>query len=126
MKIVQRYFIVNLVWTTILALTVLVGIFAFLSLIDQLEDAGQGNYDAYQAIIYVILTLPRLAYEIMPVAAMIGGMTCMAMLSRNSELDVIRLAGVSEHSLTGFLAKAALVIVLSQFFSANLSSPQLR
>ena len=112
MKIVQRYFIVNLVWTTALALAVLVGIFAFLSLIDQLEDAGQGNYDAYQAITYVILTLPRLAYEIMPVAAMIGGMTCIALLSRNSELDVIRLAGVSEYSLAGFLAKAALVVVL--------------
>ena len=50
MKIVQRYFIVNLVWTTALALAVLVGIFAFLSLIDQLEDAGRGNYDVYQAI----------------------------------------------------------------------------
>ena len=112
MKIVQRYFIVNLVWTTALALAVLVGIFAFLSLIDQLEDAGQGNYDAYQAITYVILTLPRLACEIMPVAAMIGGMTCMALLSGNSELDVIRLAGVSEYSLAGFLAKAALAVVL--------------
>ena len=112
MKIVQRYFIVNLVWTTALALAVLVGIFAFLSLIDQLEDAGRGNYDVYQAITYVILTVPRLAYEIMPVAAMIGGMTCIALLSRNSELDVIRLAGVSEYSLAGLLAKAALVIVL--------------
>ena len=112
MKIVQRYFIANLAWPTVLALAVLVGIFAFLSLIDQLEDAGRGNYDTYQAITYVILTLPRLAYEIMPVAAMIGGMTCMALLSRNSELDVIRLAGVSEYSLAGFLAKAALVVVL--------------
>ena len=112
MKIVQRYFIANLAWPTVLALAVLVGIFAFLSLIDQLEDAGRGNYDTYQAITYVILTLPRLAYEIMPVAAMIGGMTCMALLSRNSELDVMRLAGVSEYALAGFLAKAALVIVL--------------
>ena len=112
MKIVQRYFIANLAWPTVLALAILVGIFAFLSLIDQLEDAGRGNYDTYQAITYVILTLPRLAYEIMPVAAMIGGMTCMALLSRNSELDVIRLAGVSEYSLAGFLAKAALVVVL--------------
>ena len=123
MKIVQRYFVVNLVWTTALALAVLVGIFAFLSLIDQLEDAGQGNYDAYQAITYVVLTLPRLAYEIMPVAAMIGGMTCIALLSRNSELDVIRLAGVSEYSLAGFLAKAALVIVLLSILIGELVVP---
>ena len=69
MKIIQRYFIVNLVWMTALALAALVGIFAFLSLIDQLEGSGQGNYDTYQAITYVILTLPRLAYEILPIAA---------------------------------------------------------
>ena len=112
MKIIQRYFILNLVWTTLLSLTILVGIFAFLSLIDQLEDAGQGNYDTYQAVIYVILTLPRLAYEIIPVAAMIGGMTSLALLARNSELDVIRLSGVSEFSLAGLMGKSALVIVL--------------
>lgn len=112
MKIIQRYFIVNLVWTTFLSLAVLVGIFAFLSLIDQLEDSGQGNYGTYQAVIYVILTLPRLAYEIIPIAAMIGGMTSLALLARNSELDVIRLSGVSEYSLAVLMGKSALVIVL--------------
>lgn len=112
MKIIQRYFIVNLVWTTFLSLTVLVAIFAFLSLIDQLEDAGQGSYDTYQAVVYVILTLPRLAYEIIPIAAMIGGMTSLALLARNSELDVIRLSGVSEYFLAGLMGKSALVIVL--------------
>ncbi len=112
MKIIQRYFIVNLAWSTALALAVLVGVFAFLSLIDQLEDSGQGNYGAEQAILYVLLTLPRLAYEIMPIAAMIGGMSCLALLARNRELDIIRLAGGSESSVDWFLGKAALVVVL--------------
>ena len=123
MKIIQRYFIVNLVWTTFISLTVLVAIFAFLSLIDQLEDAGQGNYGTYQAVIYVILTLPRLAYEIIPVAAMIGGMTSLALLARNSELDVIRLSGVSEYSLAGLMGKSALVIVLFSIFVGEFIVP---
>ena len=112
MKILQRYFIVNLAWSSALALAVLVGIFAFLSLIDQLEDAGQANYGAEQAIIYVLLSLPRLAYEITPIAAMTGGMMCLALLARNSELSIIRLAGGSESAVTWFMGKAALVIVL--------------
>jgi len=112
MKIIQRYFIVNLVWPTALALVVLVGIFAFLSLIDQLEDAGQANFGTYEAVIYVLLTLPRLAYEIMPVAAMIGGMACLALLTRNRELDIIRLAGGAESSVTWFLGNAALIIIV--------------
>ena len=123
MKIIQRYFIVNLVWTTALALAVLVGIFAFLSMIDQLEDAGQGNYDTYQALTYVILTLPRLAYEILPIAAMIGGMTSLAQLSRNSELDVIRLSGVSEYSLAGLMGISALAIVLFSVFIGEFVVP---
>ena len=123
MKIIQRYFIVNLVWTTFLSLAVLVAIFAFLSLVDQLEDAGQGNYDTYQAVVYVILTLPRLAYEIIPVAAMIGGMTSLALLARNSELDVIRLSGVSEYSLAGLMGKSALVIVLFSIFVGEFIVP---
>ena len=123
MKIIQRYFIVNLVWTTALALAALVGIFAFLSLIDQLEDSGQGNYDTYQAITYVILTLPRLAYEILPIAAMIGGMTSLALLARNSELDVIRLSGVSEYSLAGLMGKSALAIVLFSIFIGEFVVP---
>ena len=123
MKILQRYFIINLVWTTALALAVLVGIFAFLSLIDQLEDAGQGNYGAYQAVTYVVLTLPRLAYEIMPIAAMIGAMTCLGLFARNSELDVIRLAGVSEYSLAVFLVKAALVVALFAVFVGEVVVP---
>ena len=112
MKIIQRYFTANLVRCTALALAVLVGIFAFLSLIDQLEDSGQGNYGAEQAILYVLLTLPRLAYEIMPIAAMIGAMACLALLARNRELDIIRLAGGSQSAVNWFLGKAALVVVL--------------
>ena len=123
MKIIQRYFIVNLVWTTFLSLAVLVAIFAFLSLIDQLEDSGQGNYGTYQAVIYVILTLPRLAYEIIPIAAMIGGMTSLALLARNSELDVIRLSGVSEYSLAVLMGKSALVIVLFSIFVGEFIVP---
>ena len=123
MKIIQRYFIVNLVWATLLSLAILVGIFTFLSLIDQLEDSRQGNYGTYQAVIYVILALPRLVYEIIPIAAMIGGMTSLALLARNNELDVIRLAGVSEYSLAGLMGKSALVIILFSIFIGEFIVP---
>ena len=123
MKIIQRYFIVNLVWTTFLALVILVGIFAFLSLIDQLEDSGQGNYGTYQAVTYVVLTLPRLAYEILPIAAMIGGMTSLALLDGNRELNVIRLSGVSVYSLAVLMGNSALVVVLFSVFIGEFIVP---
>ncbi len=123
MKILQRYFTASLVRTTSLALLVLVGIFVFLSLIDQLEDAGEGNYGIAQAIIYVILTMPRLVYEIIPIAALIGAMATMAILARNSELDVIRMSGMSKYSLAALLGKSALVIVLFSIFMGEFIAP---
>ena len=44
MNIIQRYLTATLLWTAAAALFVLVALFAFFSLIDQLEDAG----DAYE------------------------------------------------------------------------------
>jgi len=123
MRTLQRYFTGNLIWTTSLALIVLVGVFSFLSLIDQLEDAGQGNYGVPQAIIYVALTVPRLVYELMPIAAMIGGMAALGMLAQTSELDVIRTSGVSTFSLAVIMGKSAFVVVLFAMCIGELVAP---
>ena len=53
MKILDRYITVLLLQTTGLALLVLLALFAVLSLIDQLGDAGRGNYNIIMIIKYV-------------------------------------------------------------------------
>ena len=112
MTIAQRYLIRQLVRVTGVALLALLGLFTFLSLIDQLEDAGAAGYGIAHAIGYVGLTMPRLVYEILPVAATIGGMATLALLSRRHELDVLRLAGVSDYALAAMLGKSALALAL--------------
>ena len=88
MRIIQRYFTVTLVSTSLIALCVLVALFCFFSLIDQLEETGKGNYGVGQAVLYVILTIPRLSYELFPIAAVIGSMAALGMMAQNSELAV--------------------------------------
>ena len=112
MKILDRYLSVTLLITTALALTVLLALFAFLSLIDQLEDAGRGNYDVINAIQYVLLTLPRIAYELFPIAAVIGSMTTLGLLSHNSELVIIRASGTSLFRLAYAMGKGGLIIII--------------
>lgn len=111
MKIVDRYLSVTLLITTALALTVLLSLFGFLSLIDQLEDAGRGNYDVINAVQYVLLTLPRIAYELFPIAAVIGSMTTLGLLSHNSELVIIRASGTSLFRLAYAMGKGGLIII---------------
>jgi lipopolysaccharide export system permease protein len=123
MKIIQRYFTVTLVGTSLLALSVLVALFAFFSLIDQLEETGKGSYGVAQALTYVLLTMPRLAYELFPIAAVIGSMASLGMMAQNSELAVIRTAGVSKINLSLVLAKSGLVLVMIAIVIGELLAP---
>jgi len=123
MKILDRYITVILLKTTGLALLVLLALFAVLSLIDQLGDAGRGHYDVIKVIAYVFLTLPRLAFELAPVAAVIGGMTTLGILAHNSELVIIHVAGVSRYRLAFSMMKGGLLIVLAALLVGELLAP---
>lgn len=123
MRIIQRYMTVSLIWTSLLALSVLVALFSFFSLIDQLEETGKGSYGVGQAVYYVFLTMPRLAYELFPIAAMIGSMSALGMMANHSELTVIRTSGVSRVNLSVLLIRSGLLLVGVALFIGELVAP---
>ena len=112
-----------MIWSTLLALFVLISLFSFFTLIDQLGDTGRGKYGVLQAITYVLLTVPKLAYELFPIAAVIGSMTVLGILAQNSELDVIRTSGVSKFSLTLLLLRSAVVLVVLAVIIGEVIAP---
>jgi lipopolysaccharide export system permease protein len=89
-----------------------VALLSFFTLIDELGEAGKGSYGIPQVLLYVILTVPRAAYELFPIAAVIGSMVVLGIMAQNSELDVIRTSGVSRFGLAMLLARCGLVLVL--------------
>ena len=123
MKIIQQYITRNMIWSTLLALFVLVSLFSFFSLIDQLGDTGLGNYGTLQALVYVLLTVPKLAYELFPIAAVIGSMTVLGILAQNSELDIIRTSGVSNFNLALLLLRSAMVLVILAVIVGEIFAP---
>ena len=106
-----------------LALFVMVALFSFFTLVDQLDDTGQGRYGVLQAIMYVVLTVPRLAYDLFPIAAVIGSMTVLGILARNSELDVIYTSGVSRFRLAALLARSSLLMLVMVILLGELIAP---
>ncbi len=112
MKILQRYITAHLTRVTLLALFALLALFSFFSLIDELGEAGTGNYDVPQVLLYVILTMPKLAYELFPIAAVIGSMAVLGIMARDSELDVIRTSGISRYRLALLMARSGLLVLL--------------
>lgn len=121
--ILDRYLGRALLANSLLALFLLLAISAFFTFVDQLGDTGRGNYDLAGALFYVLLTLPAIGYELLPVATVIGGMTALGMLANNGELAVIRASGVSQMQLARSLMKTGLWLVIAAFVIGEFIAP---
>ena len=121
--ILDRYLGKSLAITSFIALFTLIAIFSFFSLVDQLDDTGVGNYGVIEAIQYVLLSVPRLSYELFPIATVIGSMAALGMLANSNELAVIRTSGVSQLQLAFSLMKTGLVFIIVSILIGELVAP---
>jgi lipopolysaccharide export system permease protein len=108
---------------TLLALGVLLALVTVFALMDQLDDVGKGHYDLAAMAEYLVLTTPRRAYELIPVAALLGTLLGLGVLASHSELTVIRSAGVSGWRVGGAALKAAAVPILAGVLLGELVAP---
>jgi lipopolysaccharide export system permease protein len=90
-------------------------LFGFFDLIAELRDLGNGDYQLRQIFSVVAFWIPGHAYELFPVAVLIGTLYVLAHLSSNSEYTVMRAAGLSPLRAGSVLAKVGLAFVVATF-----------
>lgn len=112
MTILDRYIGRVVGWSSLTVMGVLLAVFAFFEFMDELRTLGQGKYGVLQAVQFVGLSVPRLAYELCPIAALLGSLLGLGSLVSNSEMTVIRASGVSVFSILLSVMRAGVVIVL--------------
>lgn len=89
----------------------LLGLDLVFSYIGELDNV-KGGYGALQAFQFVLLQLPRHVYEILPMAALIGAIVGLGTLASNSELTVMRAAGISTQRIVWWVMRGALVMIV--------------
>jgi lipopolysaccharide export system permease protein len=97
---------------TLLVLIVLLALAGFINFVSQLENIGTGRYQLPQALTFVLATLPRNAYEMLPVAVLLGALYGLGALAAKSELLVMRAAGMSIRRLAVSVLVAAFGLML--------------
>ena len=96
----------------LLALLVLLGLDAFFAVIGEFGEIGRGRYDVTHALGYVALTMPRRAYDLFPVATVVGAMLGVGGMAASSELIAYRAAGMSRLRIAaGVVLTTALLLV---------------
>lgn len=123
MRILDIYIAKHILYQTLISVAVLVGLFMFLTFIDQLSDVGTGRYGVLDAMRFVVLSLPRTLYEIFPMSALLGSIMGMSALAVDSELIVIRAAGVSVARLTGSVLKVGALLAFMALILGELVTP---
>ncbi len=91
----DRYIGRSILVTSLLVLMTLVTLASIFGFIGELDDVGKGNYTILNAAQYVFLTIPGKAYLLFAPAVLLGSLLGLGALASNSELTVMRAAGIS-------------------------------
>ena len=125
MKILDRYIGRTVLSHTMVVMLVLLSMYFFSTLVDELDYVGKGNYSMPIALEYCLMLMPRQAYELFPMVALLGGMLGLGTLASSNELTVIRAAGVSVRRVLLAVMKTALVLMFLVAVIGELMAPAL-
>lgn len=123
MRMLRRYVARQVFAATALVFAALLFLFGFFDFIQELSDVGRGNYRLPLAALYVALSLPGRAYEILPVAALIGTLFALSQLVVNSEYTVMRVSGMSMSNMAVSLARTGITLSVLTFLIGEVVAP---
>lgn len=93
-------------------LGVILGLASLFAFIDEMGDISE-TYSLLNAGEFVLLTAPRRLYDMLPMAGLIGCLIGLGSLASNSELTIMRAAGVSIGRIVWAVMKPMLVLMLA-------------
>lgn len=115
MRILPRYLLQHAVISTLMVLAVLLAISAFVNILAQSDNVGDGRYQWWDAWGYVLLSLPGTAYDVFPIAVLLGGLFGYGQLAKQSELVAMVAGGVAQKDLVRMAALSGVVLAMMSF-----------
>ena len=123
MRLLDRYLARNFLLGMLPALLLLGGLFSFLALVQELEDVGKGGYTSTSALMVICFTLPRKLIDVLPVVALLGGLTGLGAMANHRETVAARAAGLSPARMALPVALAAILIIAITFVLQTFAIP---
>jgi lipopolysaccharide export system permease protein len=90
-------------------------LFFFIDLVDKLDSIGRRGRTTTTALLEALFELPGRAYELMPIAVLIGAIFSLARLAQNSEFTILRTGGLGPRRALVLLAWLGMGFALVTF-----------
>jgi lipopolysaccharide export system permease protein len=124
MTVLRRYFANEIYRSVAFVLVAFLALFAFLDMMSEIKSVGQGGYRIEHAFIYVSLGLPNYAYQVMPIAALIGAIYVMAQFAARSEFTVMRASSLSMSGVIRMLLPITIIFAVLTFVLGEFVAPR--
>jgi lipopolysaccharide export system permease protein len=122
-KTLSRYLRREITVATVFVLFGLVALFAFFELVNQLDEIGGNAYSLRLATIFVALSIPARAYELMPIATLIGTIYALAQLAASSEFTIMRVSGMSTLRLAATVLQVGALLLCATYLLGEVVAP---
>lgn len=98
-------------------------LFFFIDLVDQLDGVGQRGRTVGMALTTAALALPGHAYELVPIAVLIGTIYALARLAQGSEFTILRTGGLGPRRALSLLALLGVAFAGLTFLIGDVVAP---
>lgn len=121
-KLVDRYVGRAALLGTLLVWCAVTALYVIFSTLDELRST-QGDYDTMDALWFVVMTIPRMAYQVFPIAALLGSLVGVGGLAASNELVAFRTSGASRLRLAMAALAGTLVVMIPVVIMAEWAAP---
>jgi len=108
-----------------LIILILAVLFSFFELLSQLDDVGRGSYRLNNAVIFVILTLPKRLLDLMPISTLLAGIIALGLLADHNELLALQSAGISAQRICAAVLATGMLLILTSGIMAEMIMPNM-
>lgn len=122
MKKLDGYIVRSVLVSVCLVLVVVISLDLVFAFLGEMDDA-KNNYGPWQALQFILYTLPRRIYDYLPLAAFMGSLIGLGMLASTSELVIMRAAGMSTWRILLSALKPAFLVVVTGLVLGEYAAP---
>ncbi|OLF56026.1 LPS export ABC transporter permease LptG [Pseudomonas chlororaphis] len=118
----DRYIGSNVLLSILAVLGIILGLASLFAFIDEMGSVSD-SYTVLDVLSFVLMTAPRRLYEMLPMSALIGCLIGLGSLASNSELTIMRAAGVSIGRIVWAVMKPMLFLMVAGLLIGEYVAP---
>ena len=125
MKIKDRYIAKTILIYSLVVMFVWLSIYSFFNFLSELNSVGTFNYSIFEAIKYILLRIPEVAYEQASALILLGCILGMGHLATTGQLIILRISGLSILKISWLTVKNGIYLIMFITIVGEVAAPVL-